>query len=236
MMRELDLDKVSALNFFDDILCHSVSFQEHLTHVRGVLTKLRKYNLTARPSKISTGQRSLEFLGHVVGQGVLRPEEKKVQKILAIPTPTTKKQVRALLGLLGFYRRYVPNFATLTAPISDLTKDSKSRSVSWTPACEEALRQIKTVFSCTPVLQLPKLEEPFVLQTDASATGVGAVLLQDQDGTLHPVCFASRKLLDRETRYSTIERESVSLSSGPSPSSASSSGVCTSLFRRTIGL
>jgi hypothetical protein len=211
MMRELELDRVSAMNFFDDILCHSRSFQEHLAHVRGVLLKLRQHNLTASPSKISAGQRSLEFLGHVVGQGVLRPEKKKVEKILAIPTPTTKKQVRSLLGLLGFYRRYVPNFATLTAPISDLTKDSKSRSVAWTPVCEEALRQIKRVFSSAPILQLPKLDEPFVLQTDASATGVGAVLLQESEGTLHPVSFASRKLLDRETRYSTIERECLAI-------------------------
>jgi hypothetical protein len=211
MMRELDLPQVNSMNFFDDILCHSRTFQEHLTHVRGVLTKLREFNLTASPSKISAGQRSLEFLGHVVGEGMLRPEQKKVQKILAIPTPTTKKQVRSLLGLLGFYRRYVPNFATLTAPISDLTKDSKSRTITWTPACEEALRQIKTVFSSAPVLQLPKLEESFVLQTDASATGIGAVLLQEHDGTLHPVTFASRKLLDRETRYSTIERECLAI-------------------------
>ena len=211
MMRMLGLHEVSSMNFFDDILTHSHSFPEHLSNVRAVLQKLRQFNLTARPSKISSGYKSLAFLGHVVGQGLLQPETKKVNKILAIPTPTTKKQVRSLLGLLGFYRRYVPNFASLTAPISDLTKDVKSRSISWTPECEDALRKIKEIFSSFPVLQLPRLDEPFVLRTDASSTGLGAVLLQELEGTFHPVCFASRKLLDRETRYSTIERECLAI-------------------------
>jgi len=213
MMRMLVLDEVSALNFFDDILVHSCSFKEHLLHVRGVLLKLRQYNLTARPSKISTGYKSLEFLGHVVGQGLLRPEKNKIKKILAIPTPTTRKQVRSLLGLLSFYRRYVAGFADLTAPISNLTKNAGSRTIAWTPACEEALQKIKTAFSTAPVLQLPRLDQPFVLRTDASGVGLGAVLMQDSegDGTLHPCCYASRKLLERETRYSTIERECLAI-------------------------
>jgi len=211
MMRTLQLHQLSSVNFFDDILVHSGSFADHLGHVRAVLQRLQQSQLTARPSKISSGYKTLEFLGHVIGQGLIRPEVKKVQKILAIPTPTTKKQVRSLLGLLSFYRRYVPNFASLTAPISDLTKEGQSRSIAWTPACEDALNSIKAVFSTSPVLQLPRLDEPFVLQTDASSTGLGAVLLQYFDGTLHPVCFASRKLLDRETRYSTIERECLAI-------------------------
>jgi hypothetical protein len=211
MMRCLELQKMSSVNFFDDILTHSCSFADHLVHVRGVLEKLRQFNLTARPSKISTGYKSLSFLGHVVGRGLIQPEQKKVQKILAIPTPTTRKQVRSLLGLLSFYRRYVPNFAALTAPISDLTKEGRGRAISWTPECERALNAVKSIFSSSPVLQLARLSEPFVLQTDASSTGVGAVLLQDLGGTLHPVCFSSRKLLDRETRYSTIERECLAI-------------------------
>jgi hypothetical protein len=211
MMRTLELQQVSSVNFFDDILIHSRTFPDHLVHVRGVLEKLHQFNLTARPSKISAGHKSLSFLGHVVGQGRIQPEEKKIQKILAIPTPTTRKQVRALLGLLGFYRRYVPGFASLTAPISDLTKEGGGRSITWTPECEKALNTIKSCFSCAPVLQLARLSEPFVLQTDASSTGIGAVLLQVLDGTLHPVSFASRKLLDRETRYSTIERECLAI-------------------------
>ena len=211
MMRLLCLEEHSAMNFFDDILIHSRTFKDHTEHIRGVMNKLKKFNLTARPSKISTGYKSLEFLGHVVGEGLLRPEMKKVKKILAIPTPTTKKQVRSLMGLLSFYRRYIPNFASLTAPISDLTKNPNTRTISWTPDCEEALSKIKHIFSISPVLQLPRLDLPFILRTDASCSGLGAVLLQDIQSTLHPVSFASRKMLDRECRYSTIERECLAI-------------------------
>ena len=213
MMRMLHLERVSAINFFDDVLVHSVSWEQHLDHVEAVLHSLKQKGLTVRPSKIESGFRSLEFLGHVVGQGQLKPEAGKIMKIMQIPTPTTKKQVRSLLGLLSFYRRYVPNFASLSAPLSDLTKDGprKARSIDWTPACARALQRIQEVLSSGPVLMLPRLDEQFVLRTDASSVGVGAVLLQENEGVLHPIVFASRKLLDREKNYSTIERECLAI-------------------------
>lgn len=211
MMRELALEEASSLNFFDDILTHNVSFNDHIAAVERVLKKLEEKNLTAKPSKIKAGYKSLEFLGHVVGHGTLRPEEEKVKKILNMPTPKTKKQVRSLLGLIGFYRRYVQDFASITAPLSDLTKDNAKRGITWTPECEKALQQIKEVFSSSPILQLPRLNEPFLLRSDASAIGIGAVLLQEKENVLHPVCFASRKLLDRERNYSTIERECLGI-------------------------
>ena len=213
MMRMLRLADLSAENFFDDILVHSASWSDHLHHVRNVLDRLKSYGLTARPSKILAGFQSLEFLGHVVGSGVLRPDESKTEKILQVSTPTTKKQVRSLLGLLSFYRRYIPGFASVAAPLTDLTKESgrSCRSIHWTPDCASALQEIQDILSRKPVLLLPRLNLPFVLQTDASSTGLGAVLLQEFEDSLHPVCFASRKLLDREKRYSTIERECLAI-------------------------
>ena len=213
MMRMLHLADLSAENFFDDILVHSASWSDHLHHVRNVLDRLKSYGLTARPSKILAGFQSLEFLGHVVGSGVLRPDESKTDKILQVSTPTTKKQVRSLLGLLSFYRRYIPGFASVAAPLTDLTKESgrSCRSIHWTPDCASALQEIQDILSRKPVLLLPRLDLPFVLQTDASSTGLGAVLLQEFEDSLHPVCFASRKLLDREKRYSTIERECLAI-------------------------
>ena len=213
MMRMLHLADLSAENFFDDILVHSASWSDHLHHVRNVSDRLKSYGLTARPSKILAGFQSLEFLGHVVGSGVLRPDESKTEKILQVSTPTTKKQVRSLLGLLSFYRRYIPGFASVAAPLTDLTKESgrSCRSIHWTPDCASALQEIQDILSRKPVLLLPRLDLPFVLQTDASSTGLGAVLLQEFEDSLHPVCFASRKLLDREKRYSTIERECLAI-------------------------
>ena len=212
MMRMLHLADLSAENFFD-ILVHSASWSDHLHHVRNVLDRLKSYGLTARPSKILAGFQSLEFLCHVVGSGVLRPDESKTEKILQVSTPTTKKQVRSLLGLLSFYRRYIPGFASVAAPLTDLTKEGgrSCRSIHWTPDCASALQEIQDILSRKPVLLLPRLDLPFVLQTDASSTGLGAVLLQEFEDSLHPVCFASRKLLDKEKRYSTIERECLAI-------------------------
>ena len=211
MMRMLSLEKFSALNFFDDILVASNTWRQHLADVHGVMSSLQSHGLTARPSKIMAGFQQLEFLGHVVGKGSLRPESGKVKKILSIATPRTKRQVRSLLGLIGYYRRYVPNFSTLTAPITDLLKAGSARQIVWSNECAEALLAVQRVLSSSPVLLLPDPSAPFVVQTDASSTGIGAVLLQEREGDLHPISYVSRKLLDRETRYSTIERECLAI-------------------------
>ena len=213
MMRMLKLEECSSISFFDDILVSSVLLADHSKHVRETLSKLRMHNLTVRPSKIQAGFKSLEFLGHVVGSGVLRPVDKKIQKILTVPTPTTRKQVRSLLGLLSFYRRYVPNFASLTSPLSDLTKEQgrSTKPILWSSECEQVLHTVQLILSTSPVLLLPRLDQQFIVRTDASSVGLGAVLLQESDDILHPVCYASRKLLDRERNYSTIERECLAI-------------------------
>ena len=209
MMRMLKLENFSSMNFFDDILTASENWQDHLIHVEGMLKCLERHGLTVRPSKIYAGFQELEFLGHVVGKGKIRPEESKVEKILNIPKPTTKKQIRSLMGLLGYYRRYIPGYSVVTAPITDLLKGKKS--VTWTPECEEALKQVQRGLSKQPILILPDLNKPFTVQTDASNVGVAGVLLQVQEGKLHPVAYVSRKLLDRESRYSTIEKECLAI-------------------------
>ena len=221
MMRMLHLADLSAENFFDDILVHSASWSDHLLHVRNLLDRLKSYGLTACPSKILTGFQALEFLGHVVGSSVLRPDESKTKKILLVSTPTTKKQVRSLLKkqvrslfcLLSFYRCYIPGFASVATPLTDLTKEGgrSCRSIIWTPDCACVLQEIQDILRRKPILLLPRLDLPFVRQTDASSTCLGAVLLQEFEDSLHPVCFASRKLLDREKRYSTIELECLAI-------------------------
>jgi hypothetical protein len=211
VMRLLDLHENSAINFFDDILIKSLTWEEHLQHVRGVMQKLDKFNLNAKPSKIEAGFRKLEFLGHTIGEGFLRPQESKLQKIMSIPKPTTKRNVRSLLGLLSYYRRYVPNFASTVVPMSNLIKGNEKRTITWTDECDKALSTVQKRLSESPILLLPIMGKPFTLRTDASATGVGAVLLQEHSNKLHPIAYVSRKLLDRETRYSTIERECLAI-------------------------
>ena len=212
MMNMLDFDRFKAVHFFDDILVASESWEEHWRSLDGVFSLLKSHGLTVRPSKVELGLDTIEFLGHRVGQGVMRPVVSKVSRMLNIAVPTTKKQVQAVLGLFGFYRRYVPDFAALVAPLTDLTGKQKPSKVVWSQECQTAFDTVRNILSAHPVLLLPDFRKPFTVRTDASNTGLGAVLLQANDqNELRPVLFASRKLLDRETRYSTVERECLAV-------------------------
>ena len=135
----------------------------------------------------------------------------KIENILKLGKPKTKKQVRSLLGTIGYYKKFVPSYSTLTAPMSTLLTGKPKGPILWTEECDAALKKIQTSLSADPILKLPDLTKPFTVRTDASGAGVGGVLLQENDGLLHPVAFASKKLLDRETRYSTIERECLGI-------------------------
>ena len=212
MMRKLHLEEFEAVSFFDDILIASDTWESHVKSLAGALDRLDSHGLTVRPSKVSVGFSSIEFLGHIVGRGVMSPTASKVSKILNVPVPKTKKQVRSLLGMIGFYRRYVPEFASLVAPLVDLTKKNKPSKIVWSDSCQQAFDKVKRILSSSPVVQLPDFKKEFVVRSDASSEGIGAALMQQgDDGLLHPVLFASRKLLDREKRYSAIERECLAL-------------------------
>ncbi|KAK6985545.1 Retrovirus-related Pol polyprotein [Biomphalaria glabrata] len=121
-MRRLLHGLEGVINYLDDILIFSSNWEAHLETLGKVLSRLERANLTARPTKCMLGFRSLEFMGYQLGNGSLKPETGKVSTILDIEVPRTKTQVRAIMGLINYYRRFVPNFAAITAPLSDLTK------------------------------------------------------------------------------------------------------------------
>lgn len=201
-----------AAAYLDDVVIHSSSWKDHIRHIGEVLHRLREAGLTIRPKKCQFGMDQCSYLGHVVGNGEVRPEETKLQAVRTFPTPTTKKRVRAFLGLTGYYRKFIPGYAEVAAPLTDLTKKSEPNRVKWTDECEQSFQTLKDKLCMEPVLQSPNFSREFILQTDASDKGIGAVLSQcDDDGTEHPVAFFSRKLLPRETRYSTIEKECLAI-------------------------
>ncbi len=132
------------------------------------------------------------YLGHVIGKGTTRPELSNLKAVEIYPIPTTKKDVRSFLGLTGYYRRFIPNYATIAKPLTDLTQKSVPERIPWRVMCQEA----------------PDFSKLFILQTDASEVGVGAVLSQlDDNDQDHPIGYFSRKLFPREQKYATAERE-----------------------------
>ena len=198
--------------YLDDLVIFSSTWEEHLEHLSVVLARLEEAGLSVKPSKCQFAVSECIYLGHVIGGGRVLPVKDKLEAISSFPVPEEKKQVRSFLGLAGYYRRFIPDFATVAAPLTDLTKSSEPQRVNWTRKCEEAFRKLKVALSSSPVLQSPDFTRPFVLQTDASEVGVGAVLSQrDDEGLDHPISYFSRKLLPRECNYSTIEKECLAI-------------------------
>ena len=155
------------------------------------------------------GANRMEFLGHQIGGDVITPSSDNLEKLQKTPCPTSKKQVRSFLGLVGYYKDHIPVFAEISALLSDLVKKGKSEQVQRNEAQEQAYSLLKECLLQEPVLKLPDLVKPFVLRTDASGVGVAAVLLQEKDETLYPVGYASKKLSLTEAEYPIIERERV---------------------------
>ena len=198
-------------SFIDDIIIFSDTWSGHLHHVKSILSELRHARLTAKPSKCFFAFRQLEFLAHIVGNGEVKPTEDKVKAIQDMPVPTTKRKVRSLIGFLNFYRRFIPHFSEIASPLTDLTAKSAPNKVIWTDQHQQAFDTLKKVIITYPVLRNPDFDKMFILQTDSSDRGIGAVLLQEFKGTKLPILFISKKLLFRERQYSTIEKECLAI-------------------------
>ena len=201
-----------AAAYLDDLVVFSGSWEDHLIHLIEIFKRLRRAGLTAKPSKCQFAMHQCTYLGHVVGNGLVRPETTKVEAVQQFPTPGSKTDVRAFLGLTGYYRKFIPGYATVSSVLSDLTRKSAPNKVVWTPQCEKAFVELKRLLCSAPVLKAPDFSRLFILQTDASDRGIGAVLSQtDKNEDDHPVAYFSKKLLPREQRYSTVEKECLAI-------------------------
>jgi len=200
--------------YFDNILIYADTWEDHVNAVKSVLQRLREFNLTAQPSKCKIGLDSLEYLGYHLSGEDLRPQAPKLRAIQEISPPTSKKQLRSFLGLVSFYRKFVPNLATISAPLTDMLKKNCREPLVFSSEQIESFNSVKRSLTKDPVLRIPDLNSCFVLRTDASNVGVGAVLLQYFDNEPFPISYASRKLSDTEKRYSVIERECLAIMFG----------------------
>ncbi|XP_065936509.1 uncharacterized protein [Magallana gigas] len=211
MMRKLLQGMNGVENFIDDVIVFTDTFEEHLHILKTVFERLRDAGLAARPTKCFIGFDKIDCLGHMVGNKCLEPEQDKIDAVRNAPIPQTKKQVRAFLGLAGFYRKFIPNFSAIAIPLSDLTKKGQPNKVIWTESQQRAFDTLKHMLSERPILKLPEFNETFILRTDAADDGIGAVLLQMEDDEKLPVAYASRKLQPREKAYAVIEKECLAV-------------------------
>jgi hypothetical protein len=196
--------------YIDDIIVFSQSLPEHTTHVAEVLRLLNKYNLRIQPPKCKFYRPAVPYLGHVVSGTGIRIANSRVAEIAAVPRPSSGTQVQSFLGMVNFLRSFIPCLATLAAPLDALRNrkyfDNSDESV-WTPACEDSFESIKEAIRLAPVLAKPDWDAPFLVATDASAVGVGAVLFQGSREEPRYVVCASRALSPSERNYSATKKE-----------------------------
>ena len=200
--------------FMDDILVHSPTWREHMNTLEKVFKIFCEYRISVKPSKCELGSDGVQFLGHYVGQGIQKPQEKTLEKIKNFTIPATKKEVQSFLGLCNYYSEFIKDYTYLAQPLFELTKKQMPIKIVWSKSLDDAFRGLKNALCKEPVLQLPDMQKPFILQTDASAKGIGAALMQEDDGIKKPILFWSRKLKTAEQNYATIERECLAIVEG----------------------
>ena len=211
MDQVLHKDKDVSVVYIDDIAIFSSTWEGHCEDIARVLSSLSSAGLTANLKKCVWGQTHCEFLGHLVGNGQISPADLKVKAIEQFSRPVTKRNVRQFLGLAGYYRKYVKDFASHSFNLSEATRKSAPEKVVWTPALDSEFVYLKNMLCAVPALTLPTVGDEFLLQTDASGVGVGAVLNVIRNKEELPVAFYSRKLLPRERCYAATELEGLAV-------------------------
>ncbi|KAG2212941.1 hypothetical protein INT45_002311, partial [Circinella minor] len=209
-----DLLDRCCIVYLDDILIFSDSWDKHKEHVKMVLDKLRDNELYANYKKCEFGKEEITFLGFRVSAAGILPASDKVKAIQEWKPLNNVQEVRQFIGLAQHFRRFIPNFASMAAPLTDLTRGTgpKKRKIQWTEECQRSFDLIKEKLIQAPVLQAPDPKRPYRVEVDASDVGVGAVLLQEgDDKQWHPLAYESRKLSSAERNYPTQERELLAI-------------------------
>ncbi|THD19534.1 KRAB-A domain-containing protein [Fasciola hepatica] len=207
-----DLTPTKCLVYLDDIFVHSQTFQDHIETLRCIFERLQAAGLRLKPSKCHFLRARVQHLGHVISREGVHTDPEKVKQIQQWPTPSNLDEVRSFMGLASYYRRFVRSFAIVAAPLHRLTE--KKSQFRWTEECNNAFQSLKEALTNSPVLAPPVFSpeaEPFVLDTDASETGIGAVLSQNQNGIERVIAYGSRCLNKHERNYCTTRKEMLAL-------------------------
>ena len=167
----------SVVVFNDNILIYSKSYEKHLQHVQQVFELLQQHQFKVMLSKCSFAQQQLKYLGHIISAERVATDPGKITDVKKWPVPTSVKELRSFLGLGGYYRRIVRNFGILSKPLTDLLR--KGQIFAWTTVIDQSFQAVKQALTSAPVLALPDFNKQFVMKTDASDKGIGAVLQQE---------------------------------------------------------
>lgn len=228
-MQDINLKEV--LVFLDDLIVFSSTLEEHETRLTHVLERLREYGLKLSPNKCKFYQTSVRYLGHIVSRDGVQTDPEKIQTLKTWPRPQTLKDLQSFLGFTGYYRRFVKDYSKIVKPLTSLTagyppkrKGGKVKTNlsgylnpkepfndRWSDKCQQAFEGIIEKLTSCPVLGYADPKLPYFLHTDASTTGLGAALYQEQNGTTRAIAYASRGLSLSESRYPAHKLEFLAL-------------------------
>lgn len=226
-----DINMKEVLVFLDDIIVFSDTLEEHETRLVHVLDRLREYGLKLSPEKCRFFQNSVRYLGHIVSSEGVKTDPEKVEALTTWPRPQNLKQLESFLGFTGYYRRFVKDYSRIVKPLTNLTAGYPPRRKGvkvnhrggkylnpkdpfgerWDDMCQKAFEEIVGKLTSAPVLGYADSRLPYVLHTDASTTGLGAALYQEQNGETRVIAYASRGLSRSEARYPAHKLEFLAL-------------------------
>lgn len=195
--------------YLDDILIFSTSLQEHAENLEKILQAIHKYNLKIQLDKSEFLKKETAFLGHIVTTEGVKANPEKIEAIKSWPLPRNDKELKGFLGTMGYYRKFIRDFARIVKPLTSQLR--KGQKITHTKEFVETFEKCRNILTTSNILQYPDFSKPFVLTTDASNYAIGAVLSQGPIGKDKPIGFASRTLSQTEENYSTIEKELLAI-------------------------
>ena len=198
---------VEALCYLDDILIWGETWEIHLERLRTVLSKVQAAGLALSPEKCKFGVSEVMYLGSVIRKGMISISDQRVKDLLDLPSPTTVKELRRVLGAFGFVQRWLPGIAEVTKPLNNGVKGKPHSKLVWTVDMEKAFVKLKELVAKATALRIPDPLAEFTLISDCSDVGAGAVLTQEEDECLVPVAFFHHTLSPAEQRYNTTDKE-----------------------------
>ena len=203
------LQGVELFIYMDDIVVYATSIEEHTMKMRKLFRRLKTAGLTLQPEKCLFLRKEVTYLGHVISEKGVKPDPKKIEAVMKFPRLKNAKNIKQFLGLVGYYRRFIPDFSKIAKPLTNLLK--KGAPFIWGYNQEEAFEKLKQILCTEPLLRYPDFNEPFILTTDASDYALGAILSQGKIGKDPPIAYASRTLNDAEIKYTTTEKELLAM-------------------------
>ena len=188
-----DLIGEICLVYLDDIIIYSNSEKDHLEHVRRVLKRLKEFNLKIKLKKCKFAEKKVEYISHIIENGTIRPNPAKINALFKYEIPKSQKQVKAFLGLVSYYRKFIRGCSSIASPLIRSTE--KDKDFMWTSECQKAFEELRNhLTTVNDILMLPNFDLPFKIETDASQYGIGGVLSQQYGKNWKPVAYFSKHL------------------------------------------